>query len=88
MAFYLIFQLFVIGCRGSDGKCNIFGTQGCNDTYYEKECLCKDGYHDSHCSQCMDFFYPISGNESIIDINGNGVTCSSRWKWLIQFLKS
>jgi len=62
-------------CSGRFGKCNIFGTQGCNETYHEKECWCKEGYHDNLCSKCDDFYYPVSGNESVVDIHGNGVTC-------------
>ena len=63
------------GCIGKRGKCNIFGTNGCNKTSYGNNCMCKIGYKDDKCGTCDDFFYPFTGSNGKMDNNGNGVSC-------------
>ena len=52
--------------------CNVYGSgQSCN----QNSCECLKGYKNSICDHCIDGYFPINGNNSIVDVFGRGVEC-------------
>ena len=52
--------------------CNVYGSgQSCN----RNSCECLKGYKNSICDHCIEGYFPIAGNNSIVDPFGRGVEC-------------